>query len=153
MRRSKITFEVPFSESKAKYIRSLTDHVLQKFLGDVAAKVTVNYIFSRNLLRDAGVMAYSDEDIEKNSYTILVDASINLRDLLLSVAHELVHVKQFVLKEHMLHSISLSFDDYYFDDPAEIEAYGRELGLFTIWCRKHGYHKRFSWAAINRGTV
>lgn len=140
MRQSRITFEVPFSKYKAKHIRCLTNYVMNKFLFDTS-KVTINYVFIRNLAKNNGMMAYSDPDIEFNSYTIAVDSGIAIRDLLLSVAHELVHVKQFVLHEH-----KPTLNQNYFDDPAEIEAYGRELGLFTMWCEKYGLNKKCSWA-------
>jgi len=146
MRQSKITFEVPFSERKAKYVRSLTNYVMDKFLFDTS-KISINYISTRNLMKNDGMIAYSDPDIELNSYTIAFDSGIAIRDLLLAVAHELVHVKQFVLCEHKQRSSELRcLNENYFDDPAEIEAYGRELGLFTMWCKKYGLNTKYSWA-------
>jgi hypothetical protein len=55
-----------------------------------------------------------------------------MRDMLTTLAHELVHVKQYVKKE-MPEDIT---EGDYWDRDFEIEAHGRETGLFIRWCEK-----------------
>ena len=72
-----------------------------------------------------------------------------LRNLLLDLGHELTHVKQYLNNELFDYKSGdvrykgLFFDashymdeEKYFDSPWEIEAYGRELGLYKIFCNK-----------------
>lgn len=88
-----------------------------------------------------------------------VDININQkqRRLLETVAHEMVHVKQFARGElyesvaqgrhrwqgEWLSNRSKSVMDYY-DQPWEIEAHGRECGLFVRWAEKNNYGK-YKW--------
>lgn len=72
-----------------------------------------------------------------------------LKNLLIDLGHELVHVKQYLNNELFDYKSGdvrfkgLFFDashymeeEKYFDCPWEIEAYGRELGLYRIFCAK-----------------
>jgi len=74
---------------------------------------------------------------------------IRLKNLLLNLGHELVHVKQYLLNEmfdytngDVRHKGIVFSSEYqeneelYYDSPWEIEAYGRELGLYKIFCHK-----------------
>jgi len=79
---------------------------------------------------------------DKRSFEIEVHRGLRLRTLLETVAHEMVHVKQFARRE--LHP---SMDTWYgktynpkkvsyWDLPWEIEAHGREVGLFIRWAEQ-----------------
>jgi len=72
-----------------------------------------------------------------------------LKQLLIDLGHELVHVKQYLNNELFDYKSGdvrykgLFFDashyteeEKYFDSPWEIEAYGREWGLYKIFCNK-----------------
>ena len=70
--------------------------------------------------------------------------------MLSTVAHELVHVKQFAKGElydstvkdrTRWHGQWMKRTPDYWDLPWEIEAYGREVGLYTRWVRENGYQK------------
>lgn len=87
-----------------------------------------------------------------NAHTINRKAKkphIRLKNLLIDLGHELVHVKQYLLNEvfdytngdvrHKGIVFSSSYqedEELYYDSPWEIEAYGRELGLYKIFCNK-----------------
>jgi hypothetical protein len=62
-----------------------------------------------------------------------------MRDMLITVAHEMVHIKQYV-KGEMPKSIT---EGDYWDRPHEIEAHGRETGLFIRWAEANqlSHHK------------
>jgi hypothetical protein len=82
------------------------------------------------------------------SYTIELDSSVSLRNILISLAHEFVHVKQWISGEmyeyeepnkvrFMKKKVDTSKLNY-FDYPWEIEAFGRQLGLFVRMCEDDG---------------
>jgi hypothetical protein len=81
------------------------------------------------------------EDFESfNWFTINIDPSISRKNILLTLAHEMVHIKQYVMGElHETGNSDISkwkgkkVDDTvinYWDLPWEIEAHGREKGLY-----------------------
>ena len=86
------------------------------------------------------------------SYTIELDSSVSLRNILISLAHEFVHVKQWISGEmyeyeepnkvrFMKKKVDTSKLNY-FDYPWEIEAFGRQLGLFVRMCEDDGIADR-----------
>ena len=86
------------------------------------------------------------------SYTIELDPSVSLRNILISLAHEFVHVKQWISGEmyeyeepnkvrFMKKKVDTSKLNY-FDYPWEIEAFGRQLGLFVRMCEDDGIADR-----------
>ena len=85
-------------------------------------------------------------------FTLELDSSMSIRNILINLAHEMVHVKQCVKGEmyeysepNMVRFMKTKYDmsdlDYY-DYPWEIEAFGRQLGLFIRWCEANGYGER-----------
>jgi len=76
--------------------------------------------------------------VTSNDYEIEVDKTLSLRKLLTTVAHELVHVKQYARRE-LTGDYTWQGRTYnpkktdYWDQPWEIEAHGRECGLFVRW--------------------
>jgi hypothetical protein len=91
-------------------------------------------------------------------FEIEVDSSLTLRKMLETVAHEMVHVKQYARRE--MNDWAYQQEKYYkwkdrfvpantdyWDLPWEIEANGREVGLFVRWAEKEGYAKH-KWTKI-----
>ena len=76
--------------------------------------------------------------VNQNEYELEIDRTLTLRKLLTTVAHEMVHVKQYVRRELVGDytwqgkTINPKRCDYW-DQPWEIEAHGRECGLFVRW--------------------
>ena len=75
-------------------------------------------------------------------FDVDINTQQRLRRLLETVAHEMVHVKQFARGElyestrrnkHRWQGKWLNTDPKYWDQPWEIEAHGREVGLFIQW--------------------
>jgi|TARA_A200000159_G_C7154599_1_gene268651 hypothetical protein len=92
-----------------------------------------------------------DADLHRpRAFDIELNKKMRLRRLLETVAHEMVHVKQFARGElyesttqnkHRWQGQWLSnhrkcVKDYW-QQPWEIEAHGRELGLFIGWCSEN----------------
>lgn len=98
-----------------------------------------------------------DEDGNRNPrwFTISIRGSKGDDDIIQTLAHEMVHVKQYAkneLKYGMLVPTRGGFkstskwmgeiwkpkgkEDHYYDAPWEIEAYGREVGLYAKWLNR-----------------
>ena len=90
-------------------------------------------------------------------FEIEIDSSMKLRRLLETVCHEMVHVKQYARGElyeserqamHRWNGEWLNKDPDYWDRPWEIEAHGRELGLFLRWVEQQELGKQ-KWTKIS----
>ena len=107
---------------------------------------TLDITIKLNSPKDA--IGYCLETENNRTFEIEIDRSQKLRPLLETVAHEMVHVKQFARRE--MHP---SMDTWYgktynpkkvsyWDLPWEIEAHGREVGLFVRWVEKNKLGKK-----------
>ena len=89
-----------------------------------------------------GAMGYCLETDNKRTFEIEVDRTLSYRKMLETVAHEMVHVKQYARRElHPVHNTwcGKTYNPKktsYWDLPWEIEAHGREVGLFIRWAEK-----------------
>ena len=89
-----------------------------------------------------GAMGYCLETDNNRTFEIEVNRTLSYRKMLETVAHEMVHVKQYARRE--LHPSNNTWmgktyntdKTSYWDLPWEIEAHGREVGLFVRWAEK-----------------
>ena len=99
-----------------------------------------------------------DEDGIKNPRWFTIGLkSLDINDMIKTLGHEMVHVKQHAKNELQTgHAVAArgglkiyskwmgeiwkpkGKEDAYFDAPWEIEAYGREVGLFAKWVQYKG---------------
>jgi hypothetical protein len=110
-------------------------------------------------LRKYRAWCYYDGIInEKRSFTVILNIKqikrsknqlTRLSNLLIDLGHELVHIKQYLNNEifdyvsgeirykgSYFDSSYHENEELYYDSPWEIEAYGRELGLYKMFCNK-----------------
>ena len=124
--------------NQRKYVESMVEFCIQKLMPRMQ---TLDITIKLNSPK--GAMGYCLETENKRTFEIEIDRSQKLRPLLETVAHEMVHVKQFARRE--MHP---SMDTWYgktynpkkvsyWDLPWEIEAHGREVGLFIRWVEKN----------------
>lgn len=101
---------------------------------------------------------YTGVSDERRSFAVTLNAKlvnkrsrrplIRLRNIMTDLGHELVHVKQYLNNEifdytsgdvrykgTLYDSAWAENEEAYFDAPWEIEAYGRELGLYRMFCQ------------------
>lgn len=88
-----------------------------------------------------GFCGWDDDNVNPKVFTITINENLNRRHTLLALAHEMVHLKQYATNELKDYSAKNKvrwrgnkFDINnieYWDHPWEIEAYGRELGLYA----------------------
>lgn len=102
----------------------------------------------------AGECGWEDDNVRPKEFEIVVDQGLKLRELLTTIAHEMVHVKQFARGEMRDLTVAQKTSWLgkhhdtdklnYWDRPWEIEAHGRELGLFIRWAEDNELAK-YKW--------
>lgn len=84
---------------------------------------------------------WTDDNHQAREFTITIDNRLNEKETLLALAHEMVHVKQYAKGElkdifRPTRMVKWQGEKYlheeidYWEQPWEIEAYGREKGLY-----------------------
>lgn len=112
----------------------------------------IEVFLSRTLMKKRniyGICSWDDNPYRAKDFLIELDSSVKLRRLLETAAHEMVHVKQYARGElqQLMSKKCHKFRGEYFPDgeveywdlPWEIEAHGRETGLFVRWAEQTGY--------------
>jgi len=110
----------------------------------ISIYVTINKIKDKN-----GDCCFSDDNRRPREFSISLNRELRQRDLLETVAHEMVHIKQWAtsqLIDYISDTNKVKYDGKiyykdrieYWDYPWEIEAYGREVGIFIRWAKKRG---------------
>lgn len=113
----------------------------EKLISERKLKNVEVYVkFEKDLFKKSAIYAECfDDDQIKNRYEIIIDSGMGKSNMLMTLAHEVVHLKQFINNE--LKNINDNYCrwngkkvDYllvnYWDHPWEIEAHGREKGLY-----------------------
>ena len=140
-----------------KLITSATWWYAEKLMGKrLMSGIEINVKLDRNLFKKEemeGTCIWEDEGRRPKEFTIELDSNRNIRNLLIILAHEMVHVKQWAKDEMYEYNNSPGLvrfkgekmhlaDINYWDEPWEIEAYGRQLGLFVRFCEDVGIADR-----------
>ena len=138
-----------------KLVETATWFYTEKLMGKrlmAGLEITIN--LKKNLLAktgNEGSAIWEDDGYRSREFTIELDSSVKIRELLITLAHELVHVKQWAkdemyeyMESHMVRfkgeKIHLKETDYW-DYPWEIEAYGKQLGLFVRFCEHMDFER------------
>ena len=133
------------SKHKRQQTESLARFVAAKLMPRMAPKISVEFCFVTGLFKREGVfgdVGYYEGDRTPRDFVIRLDPGIDEVDLLKTVAHEMVHVKQIARSElaelirtpyYRFHKDYYHKSTDYFDKPWEIEAHGREEGLVVRW--------------------
>ena len=136
-----------------KATRKLVEHATwfyaEKLMGKrlmAGLEITIN--LKKNLLSkdgNEGSAIWEDDSYRPKEFIIELDTTVKIRNLLITLAHEMVHVKQWAKDEMYEYmniaglvrfkgeKVHMEITDYW-DYPWEIEAYGRQLGLFIRFC-------------------
>ena len=139
-------------QKEKELMTSLAYHCIKKLMPR-KRNLEIDILQIKNLQTESGDLASCIDTEDLNTFEIQLDKDMSLRKKLLSLAHEMVHVKQFTRKE-LRHTDSINRQlwrgkryntkNRYYDLPWEIEAYGRELGLFTTWIEENGIKGKFT---------
>mgnify|MGYP001393765025 CR=1 FL=1 len=136
------------TKTQKKYTKSMV-----KFCADMLMPRIHNLEINLRLKNfkedDSYGYALATDDADANrprEFDLDINTDARLRRLLETVAHEMVHVKQFARGELYQSSMTAKHrwkgnwqrsEKEYWDLPWEIEAHGRECGLFCRWAEKH----------------
>lgn len=72
-------------------------------------------------------------DTDEREYEIEVNKNQSLENILVTVCHEMVHVKQYVRKELFSECIFYKSHEEYLNLPWEVEAYAKQEELYQKW--------------------
>lgn len=139
------------SKNDLKKLKSLSSFVLKKFFTDyMRNKLEIDVYFQKNLFKNKntyGNCIWEDTHRNPREFTIQMEPNQKISLLLNTLAHELVHVKQWAKGEYYelcskpkVYKFNGKLVDTakvdYWDTPWEIEAHGRAIGLVVQWVRK-----------------
>ena len=140
---------------------SLVDYCADKMFSDnLRNKLVLDIEFSKTLYKEDGILGeidFEDSNHKPKEFTMTVDTTVSKRRILETIAHEMVHMKQYAKGElvDLSRCGSIRWQDRlidsetnYWDLPWEIEAHGRELGLFIRWAEANKLAK-YSWTQEN----
>tara|TARA_B100002019_G_scaffold275883_1_gene274179 strand:+ start:4323 stop:4754 length:432 start_codon:yes stop_codon:yes gene_type:complete len=135
------------SKSQKNHVEKMVAFCAKKLMPKMNLDITVN------LCKPTGAMGYCCEADNKRTFELEIDKSQSLRALLETVAHEMVHVKQYARRELDPNKEVWMGKTYnpenvnYWDLPWEIEAHGREVGLFVRYCEENKLAK-YKWTQL-----
>ena len=123
------------TQAQRKYAESMAMFVCKKF--NISPTVDINFKRMTNDTALGGCIELDDSE-----YEIEIKRNLPLREMLTTLAHEMVHVKQYELGE----LTQTNHSNYeYWDKPSEIEAHGCEVGLFITWAEQNNVaHKKWT---------
>lgn len=145
---TKFRFRNVPSSVPLKVLRSAGQWYAEKLMGKRLAKninVRVTFIPDYNKKTGcSGTCIWEDDYIRPREFVIELDSSDKPETILQNLAHEMVHVKQWARGElkDVMRGYSLckwmgkvvdTDTVEYYDTPWEIEAFGREYGLYIRW--------------------
>jgi len=135
-----------------KVLRSSLQWFARDLMPQLTTGITLELKIVKNLVNEEqhdAAVTWLGQRIKPRRFAMEVDADLGLERTLLMLAHEMVHVKQFATGELVDYSsgktvkwqgkrMSVRDDDGYWTLPWEIEAYGRQPGLYARFCRLKG---------------
>jgi ABC-type uncharacterized transport system substrate-binding protein len=133
-------------------LRSALQWYARDLMPQLTTKISIELNIVANLVRDEqmdAAVTWLEDPVKPRQFVMEVDADLDLDRTLEMLAHEMVHVKQFAFGELIDNPsgktvkwqgkrVSVRDDDGYWTLPWEIEAYGRQPGLFARFCRHKG---------------
>jgi len=132
----------PDSKRFRPYVKRAAEFYAKELMTD---KILENIFIRIKFKDDIDVLGYASIEEYNDSgkpreFEIELNGHISGGDVLRTLAHEMVHVKQYVygeMNESMTRwkGTKVAAGDYW-NEPWEIEAYGREAGLFTKFAIK-----------------
>ena len=137
-------FNVP-TKFKADEIKSALNFFAESLMHkNLSRNINVRVCFGEDL---ENTTVWEDDNSRPREFTITVNSKVGYRTTLLTLAHEMVHVKQYAtgelrdaLRGPTLHRWRNKPYDAkvvdYCDHPWELEAYGREYGLYLRFREK-----------------
>lgn len=145
------------SPKHLEHVKSLVNFTLKKFFSKyLRDRLDIEICFRKGLLeteKQYGNCTWEDFRHRPKMFTVEIEPTQPIKLLLNTVAHELVHVKQWAKGEfaelrnaskdkpepvYKYNGKKFDTGKYdYWDYPWEIEAHGRAIGIVVQWCKKN----------------
>lgn len=146
------TFGSPISIHRDMAINALKFYSESLMSSRLHSKLSIRLFFKTNLIKTDGIEAscvWEDKNIRAREFMVLVDSGLTKSNLLKSLAHETVHIKQYAtgqLRHYMYKTPDTKWFDTFVDDtkipyhklPWEVEAWDLEPVLYRDFLK----HKR-----------
>jgi hypothetical protein len=138
-----------FSRKQKRVVTDAALFFIDKLIHPNTLKVLELTIVRKKIWAD-GFCQFEDSNIRPRSFILEISNQLEGEELIKTIAHELVHVKQYVkgeLKErykpnhyHMWHKeLIIVNDDNFYDVPWEVEARQlEEIFIITLWNTTNG---------------
>ena len=138
------------TKKKRELAGSITEFCATKLMTTrLANTLEINIELVNDLAKKEGVYGdciWEDKPNRPKEFTIRADSKLAPRHMIETIAHEMVHVKQWAKGEmqELVRQSKTRFngtlfgETEYWDRPWEIEAHGREKGLFVRWAETTG---------------
>ena len=129
-----------------------------KFYGEylmgkkLAENVNLTIEFQRfdNDSRDYAYCDWVDDNHRSRVFVITIDRNLSKKETFLALAHEMVHLKQYAKGElkdifrpvrmtKWMGQKYVTEELDYWEQPWEIEAHGRAIGLVVLWVRQENF--------------
>ncbi len=142
------------SPLQKKLVAQAIDTYGQKLMPDIWRELVYDVELVANLYKKHGAKGdciWDDDERPYRDFEIRIDSMMNTQAMLRALAHEMVHVKQYAFDELVDKSITYVFwqgkkhlftEKNYWDQPWEIEAYGKELGLYEHFIKTRKYSSK-----------
>jgi hypothetical protein len=139
--------------SQKKYIPSVINFCIQKLMPRMN---DLDIVVRMKDLKNDSVYGYclaldGPRPDRPRDFELEIEKNMPLRKVLETICHEMVHVKQYArgelyesqrIAKYRWQGKYISNNIDYWDQPWEIEAHGREAGLFIRWAEKEGLAKK-----------
>lgn len=129
---------------------SIAEYCADKLFSKKLSKnIQLDIEFSRTLYKEDGILGeidFDDSNHRPREFTITVDSTVSKRRIMETIAHEMVHLKQYAKGEllDLEKCGSIKWQNQlvdnktnYWELPWEVEAHGKELGLFIRWAEHY----------------
>jgi len=116
---------------------------MERLLGNRNDGISLSVLFKDDLGENNAYCMWMDGNHKPRKFKVVISSSMGRRKTLEILAHEIVHVKQYVTGQLMDYNNGqmvrwngkkMFYDendvDSYYDSPWEIEAYGQQVGLY-----------------------
>lgn len=137
--------------TKKEVVKAVKFYARRLMSSRLLKNIKIQILFEKSKNMD-GAEAYCDwldNNHTPRTFRITINKKLPREEALLVLAHETLHIKQYAkreLKDYLRHNktswkgviVNTSDDLDYWDTPWEIEAYGREKGLFVRYLHSIG---------------
>lgn len=144
-----INFEGKVNKRLEKYMRDMIVFSMTRMIPkNILRNIIINVEVRQKVDNDNDGYCEVEDCNTSNKpreFNVVIRRDPSTRYMLMTLAHECVHIKQYALGElnenHTQWRGTRVNDEKinYWEHPWEIEAHGRERGLFVMYCEKYGY--------------